>query len=356
MRAAFVMVGDTDVLTGGYVFNFRMAEALREAGHRVDVLHYRTLPPEVMDRPLRRARYVAGELKRTRPDLLIASKSYKVMLPLALARGLPAAPLLYLVHHLEWRDRGLSRGPLARRMVVRGLLRRADAVWANSLSTARDLEALGVGPGSSVTVIPPGFERPEQPLPDRSRRVGPPRILTVGAVCPRKAQVELVRACARLGDRDFELSVVGGGSDEAYEAELQGEIARLGLEDRVSRAGHLERDELYREYAESDLLAQASSWEGYGIALAEAMWMGLPVVATSGGATPEVLGDCGAGILVEPGDVEAMASALGMLLDSREERLVMGRAARVRAESLPGWKEAGERFVELAERTAEVRG
>jgi len=130
--------------------------------------------------------------------------------------------------------------------------------------------------------------------------------------------------------------------------------AGLGLSERVSRKGHLERKDLYREYAEADILVQASSWEGYGIALAEAMWMGLPVVATTGGATPEVLGDAGAGILVEPGDVKAMTSALRRLVAHRKERLAMGRSARTRAESLPGWEESGRRFTELAERTAEV--
>lgn len=355
MRSAFLMVGDTDVLTGGYVFNFRMAEALREAGHRVDILHYRTLPPEVRDRPLGRARYVARELQRVRPDLLVVSKSYKVMLPLVLTRRLPPAPLLYLVHHLEWRDRGLSRGPLPRRLAVRRLLGRADAVWANSLSTAGDLEDLGVPP-ERVTVIPPGFERPGEPLPRRGGRSGGPRILTVGAVCPRKAQVQLVRACAGLEDMDFRLAIVGGEADPEYAAELDREVAGLGLSERVSRTGHLERKDLYREYARADILAQASSWEGYGIALAEAMWMGLPVVATTGGATPEVVGNSGGGILVEPGDVEAMTAALRRLVSHREERLAMGRAARGRAESLPGWEESGRRFTELAERTAEVNG
>ena len=349
------MVGDTDVLTGGYVFNFRMVEAMREAGHRVDILHYRTLPPELRDRPAGRVRYVARELRRIRPHLLIVSKSYKVMLPLILTRRLPSVPLLYLVHHLEWRDRGLSRGPLSRRMVVRHLVRRADAVWTNSLSTAADLEGLGVPP-KSITVVPPGFQKPGDPLPDRGGRSGPTRILTVGAVCPRKAQIQLVRACTGLGDMDFRLVVVGGEADPEYGAELDREVTRLGLAEKFRRTGHLEREDLYREYAEADILAQASSWEGYGIALAEAMWMGLPVVATTGGATPEVLGDEGAGVLVAPGDVEAMTAALRRLVGQREERLAMGRAARARAESLPGWEESGRRFTELAERTAEVNG
>jgi glycosyltransferase involved in cell wall biosynthesis len=349
------MVGDRDLLTGGYVFNFRMVEALRDAGHRVDVLHYRTLPADVRGRILPRAGYVAGELRRTAPDLLIVSKSYKVMLPLVLSRRLPSAPVLYLVHHLEWRNRGLSRGPLPRRLAVRRLLRRADAVWANSLSTAGDLEELGIRP-SDVTVIPPGFERPRKPLPDRSRRSGPTRILTVGALCPRKGQIELVRACAALGDRDFRLAIVGDRSDPGYADELDREIGRLGLGERVRLTGQLEREELYGEYARADVLAQASSWEGYGIAVAEAMWMGLPVVATTGGATPEVMGESQPGILVEPGDVEGMASALRRLLDDRKERLAMGARARARAESLPDWDEAGRRFVELAESTAEGGG
>jgi len=352
MRAAFVMVGDRDLLTGGYVFNYRMVEALRGAGHRVDVLHYRTLPPDLRDRSLRRIGYVGGELRRIDPDLLLFSKSYKVMLPLLLAGRLPDSPRLFLVHHLEWRDRGLRRGPLHRRAAVRALLGASDAVWVNSRSTLEDLFHLGVE-RSSVTVIPPGFQRPDSPLPDRRGRKGPVRILTVGSVCRRKAQIDLLRACAGLDSADFRLVIAGDSGEEDYSAMLKERIRELNLFDVVEMKGHLKREELYGEYARADVMAQASTWEGYGIAVAEGMWMGLPVVATTGGATPEVVGDSGAGILVPPGDVEGLRDALAKLVADADRRLVMGGLARARAETLPDWSETGRRFVELAERVAE---
>jgi glycosyltransferase involved in cell wall biosynthesis len=352
MRAAFVMVGDRDILTGGYVFNYRMVEALRGAGHRVDVIHYRTLPPDVRDRYLRRIGYVAGELRRIDPDLLVFSKSYKVMLPLLLLGRLPDAPRLFLVHHLEWRDRGMERGPMHRRAAVRALLGASDAVWVNSISTREDLAALDAEP-KMVTVIPPGFQRPDSQLPDRRGRSGPVRLLTVGSVCRRKAQIDLVRACAGLDTDSYRLVIAGGVGEEDYSRMLDEEIRSLGLAGTVERKGHLEREELYREYARADVMAQASTWEGYGIAVAEGMWMGLPVVATTGGATPEVLGDSGGGLLVDPGDVRALRDALAELVEDPDRRLVMGGLARARAQVLPGWDETGRRFVELAETVAE---
>ena len=77
------------------------------------------------------------------------------------------------------------------------------------------------------------------------------------------------------------------------------------------------------------------------------------MVATTGGATPEVVGDSGAGILVPPGDVEGLRDALAKLVADADRRLVMGGLARARAETLPDWSETGRRFVELAERVAE---
>ena len=343
------MVGDSDLLTGGYLFNFRMVEALRGAGHAVDVHHYRTIPAALRNRPVALARHLAGSLSLSRLDLMLVSKSYKVMLPLVISGGLPrGVPLLYLVHHLEWRDRGLERGPLHRRMAVRYLLGRADSIWVNSRSTGADLASLGVDPGK-LTAIPPGFSRPDRRLPDRRGREGPVTIVSVGAISERKAQIDLVRACAGLGERSFQLVLAGAAeADSKYARRLRREVRELGMESRVRVMGHLEREELYRQYEKADIMAQASHWEGYGIAVAEAMWMGLPVVATTGGATPEVLGDCGAGLMYPPGDIEALSSSLAGLIDGGEKRLAMGRAARSRAEALPDWEECSRRFVELA--------
>ncbi len=113
-------------------------------------------------------------------------------------------------------------------------------------------------------------------------------------------------------------------------------IGRHGLADRVTLTGELEGEALAAAFDRADIFVSASFYEGYGMAIAEALARGLPVVATSGGATAETV-PADAGLLVPPGDVAALDRALHRML---AEPGLRGRfrqgALRARA-GLPGW-------------------
>ena len=152
-------------------------------------------------------------------------------------------------------------------------------------------------------------------------------ILALGTLEPRKDLPSLVQAFdAIAGERkDLALVVAGrdgwgaGAFDEAVSrARFSGQVLRLGY---VSEA---DRDQLL---AGAAVFAYPSLYEGFGFPPLEAMRAGVPVVATTAGSLPEVVG--GAAITVEPGDVDALAGALEMLLDSSEVRsrlIAMGKA------------------------------
>lgn len=350
-RALFVMIGQRDIPTGGYVFNRKMARALEDAGAYVRVLHASTLPERLRGSAFRTSLHVLKVCRELDPHLVVVSKSYRYVIPLMSYLRFRSVPVLYLVHHLEWHDRG-SEGSMARRSMVRWLLKRASAIWANSRSTMRDLELLGVEPGK-VTVVPPGLDREGAEPPDRKGRKGPVRILCPGTVCPRKAQLDLVRACARLEGREWRLVIAG--SMEAcpeYAAAVLDLIDSLDLAGRVQTTGNLEREEIRRQYEVADILVQPSLWEGFGMSVAEGMWFGLPIVATDAGALPELVSDGHNGLLLPPGDVEVLAETIGLLLDSPERRWRLGRNARAAAEGLCSWEETSERFCRLAFETA----
>ena len=110
-------------------------------------------------------------------------------------------------------------------------------------------------------------------------------------------------------------------------------------------------DELAALYARADLFVLASLFEGYGMAYAEAIAHGLPIIGTTGGAIPGTV-PASAGRLVPPGDVEALAQALRDMIGSDVHRRALAAGARVAAAALPSWTESGRRFGLALERLA----
>jgi glycosyltransferase involved in cell wall biosynthesis len=114
-------------------------------------------------------------------------------------------------------------------------------------------------------------------------------------------------------------------------------------------AGAVSDEELARLYGEADLFVLPSRFEGYGMAYAEALAHGLPVVATTAGAIPDTV-PADAGLLVPADDVGALANALRRLIEQPEERAALAAAAR--ATRFPSWSEQAAKFAQVLERVA----
>jgi len=138
---------------------------------------------------------------------------------------------------------------------------------------------------------------------------------------------------------------VGDASrDGACAAALVAQITGLGLADRVTLAGAVDAGALARLYDGADLFVLASRHEGYGMAYAEAIARGLPVIGTKAGAIPEVVG--GAGLLVAPDDPKSFAAALRHVLGDSDTRKTLAAKARAAAADLPRWSDAGRAFAD----------
>ena len=131
------------------------------------------------------------------------------------------------------------------------------------------------------------------------------------------------------------------GRDAKAAAQLDGDIARLGLGERVTVLGAVSAQRIAELYAEADIFALASRFEGYGMAYSEAIAHGLPVVGTRAGAIPDTV-PANAGILVEPDDVPAFAVALRRLIADADERKRLAAAARAAAAKLPTWQDSAK--------------
>jgi len=126
-------------------------------------------------------------------------------------------------------------------------------------------------------------------------------------------------------------------------------VRRYGLSTRVRFAGRLSTAALVRAYNRSQLMACPSLYEGFGMPVSEAMACGTAVVATRGGALPEVVGEDGAGLLVPPGDSRALAEAIAELLADPERCARMGQEGRRRVLSLFSWRKAALETVRVYE-------
>jgi glycosyltransferase involved in cell wall biosynthesis len=222
-----------------------------------------------------------------------------------------------------------------------GLIRRAvqggDSIHTVSQSVADDVMNHFDVEASRVHVIHNGLTPLSPPLPREESEA--PYVLAIGTVEPRKGLPDLVAAFDRIAGSipEFRLKIAGpaGWGEEALAAALRS--ARHG--DRIERVGW--SDDRSSLIAGARLLAYPSLYEGFGLPPLEAMSLGVPVVATTAGAIPEVVGD--AAVLVAPRDVPALAEALLVVAKdaTTRERLVALGGERVQ---LFSWQRAGQQL------------
>jgi glycosyltransferase involved in cell wall biosynthesis len=180
-----------------------------------------------------------------------------------------------------------------------------------------------------MTVVPVGVDhtifRPRDDVSPVPGRI----MVTSSSDVPMKGLVPLLEAVAKLRtERDVELTVIGRPNEGGR---VDKAISRLGLADVVRCVSGVSDDELSRLYGEAEAAVVPSLYEGFSLPAIEAMSCGVAVVATTGGALPEVIGTHEeTGLLVPPDDPGALALAIGRLLDDAALRARLGAAGRRR--------------------------
>jgi glycosyltransferase involved in cell wall biosynthesis len=341
---AFAIPGDLATPTGGYAYDRRMIAELAARGWRIDTIDL----GDGFPRPSRQALARAGALlTHAAPDrpIVVDGLAFGV-LPEAAEAIEESHTVVALVHHPLALEAGLRADEAARlRASERAALAAARHVVVTSGSTARLLTAdYGIA-AERLSVIEPGTDRgTAQPRAND----GVVALLAVGAVVPRKGYDLLVAALAALAQLPWRLMIVGDGtrSLETF-AQLTADVARCGLADRITLRGAVSADELASLYASADLFVLPSRFEGYGMAYAEAIAHGLPVIGTTAGAIPQTVPPS-AGVLVAPDDVAALTAALRRLIDDPRERERL--AAGARAVEFPSWQQQAARFADVIER------
>jgi glycosyltransferase involved in cell wall biosynthesis len=341
----FAVPGDLATPTGGYAYDRRMVAELAGLGWSVEVADIGNEFPRPSAYALGAARARLMAVRAGTP-IVVDGLAFGVLPELAADLHVDH-PLIALVHHPLALEAGIPAAEAhGFRRQERAALAFADNVIVTSPSTGRLLATdYGVEP-DDITVARPGSE---PKVPAHGSTDGSVALLAVGSLVRRKGYDVLVTALAGLRDLPWRLTIAGDRTrSPATTAALDADILRHGLGDRIAVLGAVADERLAELHAGADLFVLPSRFEGYGMAFAEAIAHGLPVIGTTAGAIPDTVPD-GAGILVPPDDAAALAHALRRLIANASERERLAAAARAAASRLPTWRQSAEEFARAIE-------
>ncbi len=288
---------------------------------------------------------VAYALKSIRPHLTIIGHAHpSLLLPTTVSRK----KSIVIAHGNDFEAAQLRwHAPISNR-----LLARAHSLVTNSHANARRLQELGL---SSPEILYPGTH-PDRFAPPAAPTTGPPVLLTVARLVPRKGIDTVLQALPPLLDRspDLQYWIVGNGPAQASLAQ---QAQELGLMHAVRFMHEVSDSELPEIYRKSTIFVmppradyRAGSVEGFGIVYLEASASGLPVIAADSGGAAEAMIENETGLLVPPDDPPALTNALLRLLNDSGMRDRMGRAGRRWVESEMNWDRAGRQMISIIER------
>lgn len=249
------------------------------------------------------------------------------------------------------------RNPFVR-VVIRRVIRAADARVAISRDTKERAARYHEAP-NDIDVIPLGLVPPSQPLPPgrslahqtTAGMAWPFRFIAVGRLIPRKAHTDLLQAFADLRERDARLDLVGDGP---LESSLRATAARLGIAKRVTFHGRVAEERKWELLSEADCFVSASLYEGFGVMFLEAMYAGVPMIATDEGGQMDFLVQGETALLVPPRQPVQLAAAMRWVIRDQvlRERLSAEGRTRVRGLLID---ETAARYEALFERLVSQR-
>ncbi|MCJ7591339.1 MAG: glycosyltransferase family 4 protein [Woeseiaceae bacterium] len=214
---------------------------------------------------------------------------------------------------------------------IRHLINRADFVVGQSKNTLENMRKY-YGDKADSALIPLGIVRP--PVVSGSREefglpIDSTLLITVGRLVARKAVDQLVTAMQTIKPGKTTLVILGSGPQEAA---LQEQVSSLGLGDHVRFVGQVSDTQKVKLLRLADIYVSTSQHEGFGLVFLEAMAEGLPIVCYDFGGQTDFLEDGCTGRLIALNDLDGFVRGVQQLMESKEERLLMGRENRDRVE------------------------
>jgi len=345
----FLIPGDLQRATGGYVYDRTMVAGLRALGWRVEVHGLDASFPS----PSPDALAHAGRVFAALPDqacVLVDGLALGAM-PEVLEPHARRLGVIALIHMPLASEFGIAATIAEhRRREEQRALELVRHVIVTSRITEQALAAYGVD-RSRLTVVEPGVWKTQTlgSRPGIRAGDGALELLCVATLQEGKGHELLIDALAPLAHLPWRLQCVGSLSRNSPTVQRVVErLQRVGLRDRVALIGEVPHAALSELYLGADLFVLPTLRESYCLAVAESLAHGLPVISSRTGAIPELVKT--AGLLIEPGDLKALHAALARTLTDHTLRLSLRAAALAARARLTAWPEACGRMARVLER------
>lgn len=347
MRIGLIVYGSLDILTGGNLYDRTVVDGLARLGHEVEVIE---LPSVAYHRRLWH-NFQSGLCRRLLAknlDILIEDELCHpslILINRRLRRQAHRPLLITLVHHTmsdeprnRWQNMLLA-------VIERSFLSSVDGFILNSATTREKVAALAPHNLPQVIAYPAGDRLGPAPanhdIQRRAQRAGPLQLLFLGNVIPRKGLRPLLQALAGL-DRDLWQLFVVGELDfaPAYSRQIHELVEKLDLSPSVRFLGLLQDDALRDVFASSHIFCMPYAYEGFGIALLEAMAFGLPAIGCRSGAAGETIDHGINGYLLAADDILGLAPLLSRLHGDRQLLFHLALAAKNTYQNHPAWQDS----------------
>jgi len=239
--------------------------------------------------------------------------------------------------------------------------RRLDRIITVSQSSAKDTRLFFKVPADKFRVVYNGIDTDIYNGNEEASQNRDGLIMVANTDDRKKGVLYLLQALQMLGKDKIKLTIVDDAERHSSYVEDVGPlpsygfklVRKLNLDGMVHFTGRLAREELAQHYSAAQIAIVPSLYEGFGIPAAEAMACGTPVISTTGGALPEVVGD--AGILVPPGSADALAAAIGQLLNDKQAQQRMSEAGTKRVKEKFSWEQAARKTLEVYQEVLTTR-
>lgn len=362
MRIGFVIYGSLDTITGGYLYDKFVVRGLTRRGHNIEVISIPSgsylkrliqgFSPRLHDRLLTGRFDILIQDELCHPTLFWVNRRLR-------RRARPV--LVAVVHHIlsnEPRNRLLN---MILAVIERLYLSSLQGFIHNSETTRQKVSELLNHQCPEVVAYPAG-DRLGNPLSSesitkRAKRPGALELLFLGNVIPRKGLLPLLEALAKIDQSFWRLSIVGGlDFDSSHTARARQLAKQLGISKSVRFLGLLQNDKLIDMLKDSQLFCMPYAYEGFGIAILEAMAFGLPAIGCQDGAASETIRHGENGFLLAPDDIQGLAPILLDLYHNRDKLVHLALAASATSTESPGWQDAIEAIDDFLQELKQEHG
>jgi len=335
MRVGLIIYDDLEKGSGGYLYDRKLVEHLRDSGDSVEIIEI----PQKEQRLQNIEHNYSEELKKNIEDkgldILIEDELCFLSLFQLNKKLESEVDIISVIHHLSHLAERDSEKKDMYKYFEQKYLETVDGFIFNSQASREAVKELV---GNSIGVVAnPGkdhFKQPESIEKDFSSNEL--CALFIGNFCPHKCVDVIIRAIG--GVENVKLTLVGDPYwDEEYGEKIEKLISSLDSKDKIDLMGRVEKEKLLEELRKADVLLLPSLYEGFGISIIEALGYGTPVIATNRGGPPEMIDDGVQGFLVTPGDEEALKNQLKKLRDQPSTLQKMSDRAIERFRKLLTW-------------------